>query len=227
MTRPSINLVLWITLLFVRLCPAQPLEYGFLNIANMVPNHPPCEVRIDGKELLPGGLKAVHATGWFMVPQGTYRMTLSIEGFASAQGSITVLPRESTLCAIFLQQIGSATDRDGKPVPPKIRIKRLPSAKHASARELHVLSLCPADESFQMGGKTFALKPLESVDIPQWSGAPWIVMHQQKQIGQCLGAEEKGRYTLLLASDHQSTVAALMVRTDPQELPPWMKEGPP
>jgi hypothetical protein len=52
-------------------------------------------------------------------------------------------------------------------------------------------------------------------------------MHQQKQIGQCLGAEEKGRYTLLLASDHQSTVAALMVRTDPQELPPWMKDGAP
>jgi len=227
MTRPSIPLVVWFALLFVRLCCAEPLEYGFLNVANMVPNHPPCEVRIDGKELLPGGLKAVSATGWFMVPQGTYRITLSIQGFESAQGSITVLPRESTLCAIFLQQIGSPTDRDGKPAPPKIRIKRLPSPKNSNARVLHVLSLCPAAESFQMGDKTVALKPLESIDIPQWSGAPWIVMHQQKQIGQCLGAEEKGRYTLLLASDHQSTTSALLVRTDAQELPPWMKDDPP
>jgi hypothetical protein len=53
------------------------------------------------------------------------------------------------------------------------------------------------------------------------------VVYNQKKIGECLGAEEKGHYTLLLGSNHKRTFAALMVRTDPQELPPWMKEKKP
>lgn len=227
MIRPLILLAFWICLFMSHICSAQAQEFGFLNLINMVPTHPPCEVMIDDKELMPGGLKACHATGWFIVPQGSYRMTLKIKGMENAKGAITIAPHTSTLCVIFLQQLGHHTDPNGKPIPPKIRIKRLQAQKTSRGRTLDIVSLCPERETFHIGGKPFALKPFDHAAVPEWSGAAWHVEHHQKSLGQCHGGEEKGHYTLLLASNHSGAYAALMLRTDPQELPPWMLEKKP
>lgn len=227
MIRSLIHAIISIALALISLCTGQQQEFGFLNIVNMVPKNPPCEIQFDGKDLMPGGLKAINSTGWFIVPQGTYRMTLKIEGFERAKGTITVAPHTSTLCVVFLQQIGHPKDQDGKPIPPKIRIKRLASPPPSQGRHLRIVSLCPEEEAFQLGGKPMTLKPLEETTIDQWSGAPWNVVHQTKKIGQCLGADEKCHYTLLLGSNHRRSMAALLVRSEAQEVPPWMKEKKP
>lgn len=202
-------------------------EYGFLQIVNMVPQHPACRIQINDQELLPHGLHAVSGTGWFMIPQGNHRLALSIDGLDRAKGQIEIAPQASVLCVIFLQQIDSTHKTDGTLRPPKLRIKRYPATSSMNARALRILSLCPEEEIFRMGEQSYALKPLQEATVAKWSGVREAVMHRGKVIGISSGAEEIGHYTLLLASDHRNSMAALLVRTDPQELPPWHQKSQP
>lgn len=202
---------------------AQDIEKGFLNIVNMVPNYKPCAINIAGKELVPGGLKEVSSTGWFIVPSGSHKMTLEIEGLKSASGSIMLDANESVLYVVFLQQIGNKIDDDGKPRLPEIRIKRCTPMAEKKGHQLEVISLCPETENFQIGPNQLTLELFGKQDVPNWNGGAFNVLHREKTIGSCAGSQEKGAYTLFIGSNHKRTTAALLVRNEKQELPPWEK----
>lgn len=218
-----------LSLLFALLAPlsAQEGEFGFLNIANMIPANTPCAITISGKELVPGGLKAVNSTGWFIVPKGEHSMKLEVEGYKAASGTVKIETNESVLYVAFLQQIGAAKDADGKENPPQVRIRKCEAFAEQKGHYLRAMSFCPEPETFQVGPHSMTLELFGSQEISNWNGGAFQVTHRNQTIGSCAGAQEKGSYYLLIGSDHKSNFATLMVRGESQELPPWMKQKKP
>lgn len=214
---------LLLTIAFMLTSAAQEIEQGFLNLVNMVPNYKPCAITIGGKELVPGGLKEVSSTGWFIVPKGSHAMTLEIDGIKSAKGTVTLDANESVLYVIFLQQISNKKEENCKLPPPELRIKRCTPMAGKKGHQLQVISFCPETENFQIGPNQLTLELFGTQDIPNWNGGAFNVLHREKTIGSCAGSQEKGAYTLLIGSNHKRTLAALLVRNEKQELPPWMK----
>lgn len=202
---------------------SQDMEHGFLNLANMVPNAKACKVIIDGKDLMPGGLKSIQSTGWFIVPKGAHQLSVEIEGYKSAKGSINIDPDETVLYVIFLQQIGSKKDDAGNERPPEVRIKRCGPQPYAKGHKLQVMSFCPEEELFEIGSQKINLALFGTQDMPTWNGGAFDVMHKNKVIGGCPDSQEKGAYILLIGSNHKRTCSALLVRNEKQQLPPWMK----
>lgn len=203
----------------------QEQEHGFLNIANMVPSAPSCSISIGGKELVPGGLKAISSTGWFIVPKGDHNLSLSIEGYKAASGSIKIEANASVLYVVFLQQIGAPKDPDGKINPPQLRIRRCEAFAHQKGHYLQAMSFCPELESFQIGPNKLNMELFGTQEIASWNGGTFNILRGEKIIGSCPGAQEKGSYILLIGSNHKRTYATLLVRNDKQELPPWMKKN--
>ena len=218
-----------LSLLIALLAPlsAQEGEFGFLNIANMIPSDKSCAITIGGKELVPGGLKAVSSTGWFIVPKGDHSMTLEVEGYKSVSGTIKIETNISTLYVAFLQQIGAVKDADGKENPPQVRIKRCEAVAEQKGHYLRAMSFCPLPETFQIGPHSVALELFGHQEISNWNGGAFQVTRGTQSIGSCAGAQEKGSYYLLIGTDHKSTYSTLMVRGEKQELPPWMKQKKP
>jgi hypothetical protein len=202
-------------------------EFGFLNIANMIPDEKPCSITIGGKELVPGGLKAVSSTGWFIVPKGEHSMTLEVEGYKAASGTIKIETNVSVLYVAFLQQIGEKKDEKGKENPPQLRIRRCEAFAEQKGHYLLAMSFCPEPETFQIGPHKMALDLFGTQEVTNWNGGAFNVLHGQNTIGSCAGAQEKGSYYLLIGSNHKSTMASLLVRGETQELPPWMKQKKP
>ena len=222
---PRILLLLLVALLSP--LSAQEGEFGFLNIANMIPSEKSCNINIGGKELVPGGLKAVSSTGWFIVPKGEHSMTLEVEGYKTASGTIKIETNVSVLYVAFLQQIGAKKDDEGKEIPPQLRIRRCEALAEQKGHYLRAMSFCPEPESFQVGPHKMVLELFGSQEVSNWNGGAFQVLHGSTTIGSCAGAQEKGSYFLLIGSDHKQTTASLLVRGETQELPPWMKQKKP
>jgi hypothetical protein len=202
---------------------AQEIEHGFLNLANMVPHTKACKITIDGKDLMPGGLKSIQSTGWFIVPKGAHQLSVEIEGYKPAKGNVNIDPDETELYVIFLQQIGAKKDDEGNERPPEVRIKRCGPQPYQKGHKLQVMSFCPEAETFQIGSQEISLELFGVQDMPTWNGGAFNVMHKSKVIGGCPDTQEKGAYILLIGSNHKRTCEALLVRNEKQELPPWMK----
>lgn len=216
-------LILCLTLCAVSFLQAQE-EQGFLNIANLVPGDKPCQIQIAGKELVPGGMKSIESTGWFIVPAGEHKMSLAVEGYKTAAGSITVSPGVSTLYVVFLQQIGDKVDKKGEPNPPQLRIKKCEPFEETKGHYLKAMSFCPDEERFDLGPNVLRMKLFGTQEISNWNGGAFSVKHGNNIIGSCSGAQEKGSYYLLIGTDHRKNFASLLVRNEKQELPPWMKK---
>lgn len=151
-------------------------------------------------------------------------MTLQIEGYQPASGTITVKPNLSNLYVVFLQQLEKKVDKDGKEIPPQVRIKRCAALQETKTHFLKVMSLCPGEERFNVGPHALNLKLYGMQEIAGWNGGAFAVKHGNKSIGSCSGAQEKGSYMLLLGTDHKGKYCSLLVRNEKQELPPWMKK---
>jgi hypothetical protein len=149
---------------------------------------------------------------------------LEIEGYKSAKGSVNIDPDETVLYVIFLQQIGEKKDANGKERPPEIRIKRCAPQPYEKGHKLQVMSFCPEPETFQIGSQQINLELFGTQDMTTWNGGAFDIMQKNKVIGGCPDAQEKGAYILLIGSNHKRTCAALLVRGEKQQLPPWMKD---
>jgi hypothetical protein len=203
---------------------AQDPEHGFLNVANIVPSDKKCKITIMGKDLVPGGLNGVESTGWFIVPAGEHPMSLEIEGYKPASGVITVTANMSSLYVIFLQQIGEKKDKEGKEIPPSVRIKKCEPFEQTKGFFLKAMSLCPDDERFDIGPHALRVNLFGTQEITGWNGGAFKVTHEKNEIGGCAGSQEKGSYYLLLGTDHHGKYCSLLVRNEKQELPPWMQK---
>ncbi len=202
----------------------QDSKYGFLNLVNLVPGDKTCKISIGGKDVIEEGLAASRATGWFAAPIGAAPMDLKIEGYDKASGNIDIVENQSSVIVIFLERI-RGTDKDGKPLPPKIRIKRcdaLPVPE--TGFQLKAMSFFPDENRFQIGQQSLNLKLFEGADIPKWAGGGLKVMHNQKLVGSTPQILEKGPYYLFMGTDHEDKFTCVLVDAEAPDLPPWMKK---
>lgn len=206
--------------------------FGFLNIVNLIPGDTPAAVTIDGKELMPGGMKSGDFTGWFVVPIGAKAISIALEKqeegkphIRKESGSIEVAEGLSTVVAMFLQP-DPRVKEDGTPYPPKIRIKSFP-AYESRGFGLKFVSMEPADGRFQIGPLNLEAKPLEPIAIPKWSGAGFEVMQDGAVIGKTAGSTEPGSFYLFVGPGVNGEHITILTRADPQETPPWMKKKKP
>lgn len=202
----------------------EPARYGFLNLVNLVPGEKNCKISISGKDVVPEGLPASQSTGWFIVPAGAAAMGLQVEGFDNASGSIDIVDTQSSIYVIFLEKSRSV-DKDGKPLRPKIRIKRCDAlAAPETGFQLKAMSFFPEENRFLIGQESVNLKLFDAVAIPKWAGGGLKVTHNQKLVGTSLPETEKGSFYLFFGTDHADQFSCALVRAERQDLPPWMKQ---
>ncbi len=202
---------------------------GFLNIVNLIPGKIPADVTIAGKDLMPGGLVAGSATGWFMVPVGGKPITIALEQpentelpIKEASGQVELVDGVANVVAIFLQP-DKRMKKDGTPYPPKIRIRSFP-AFDGKGFALTFISTCPEESRFQLGPNRIEAKPLDPLKIPKWSGAPFDILHNGKTIGHATGSSESGSFYLFVGSNPAGEYVTAFTSAGTQTVPPWMKK---
>ncbi len=221
--------------LFALFCLMLPLSaqegdgLGFLNIVNLIPGKIPADVTIAGKELMPGGLVAGSATGWFMVPVGGQPITIALDQpedtklpIEKGSGQVELVDGVANVIAIFLQP-DNRTKKDGTPYPPKIRIRSFP-AFEGKGFALTFISTCPDESRFQLGPNQIETKPLAPLEIPNWSGAPFDILRNSKTIGHVIGSSEQGSFYLFVGTNPAGEYVTAFTHAGTQTVPPWMKK---
>lgn len=196
--------------------------YGFLNIANLIPGDIPCEITIGGEILKDDGLKSGKYTGWFMVRNGSKNLKVSLGELESASGSITITEGKGNLIGIYLEP-DPRRDSEGRPNPPRIRIKSFPTYE-TSGFGLKFVSLYPEQSRFQLGPLKIDAKPFEPVEIPKWNGSGFEITHNGESAGRISGSSEGGAFYLLAGADQQGGKAAVLVSADNQEVPEYLRK---
>ncbi len=200
-----------------------PVTAGFVNLVNLIPSDKPCKIGLGGKDVVPGGLASAQATGWFIVPTGTHQITLEVQGYATGSGAVELAPTQSSMFVIFLEA-NAKPNPDGKPVVPKVKIKRFEAIEDKGGFFLKLASLCPGENSFLIGPNPFALKTFQETEVPNWNGGGFKISRDQSVIGQVLPELEKDPFYLFIGTDHAGKYCTTLVRASKQDLPPWMKE---
>jgi len=195
--------------------------YGFLNIANLIPGNGACEISIGGETLVPDGLKSGTYTGWFMVKPGAKSITISFGELKSASGNITITEGAGNLIGIYLEP-DKRLDTEGKPLPPKIRIKSFPSFA-SKGFGLKFVSLFPEKSRFQIGNLKLEAEPFKPLEIPKWNGAGFEILHSGKPVGKTTSSSESGAFYLLVGTDSEGAYASVLVSSNDQEVPGYLK----
>lgn len=200
-----------------------PETYGFLNLANIIPGDKPCQITLGGKEVVPKGLPSAQATGWFIVPSGSANLSLEVEGMEGGSGSINIGEHQSSVYVIYLEA-PPKRPLDDKPPKPKIRIKRCDALSSPGGFYLKAMSFLPGDNRLMFGQNPVDLTAMTPTEIPKWGGGGIKISMNQKPLGETLPVTEKGAFYLFIGTDHVDKFCSLLVRSDSQELPPWMKK---
>jgi hypothetical protein len=204
----------------------EPASHGFLNLVNLVPGDKPCMIGVTGKDVVPGGLASAQSTGWFIVPAGNLQLTLEVKGYDKGTGAVDLSAMQSSLFVIFLESSGK-TNAEGKPLPPKIKLKRCEAIDGKSGFFLKLVSLCPGENTFLLGLNPMTLKLFQEAEVPNWNGGGFKISKDQAVIGQVLPELEKDPFYLFVGTDHAGKYCTTLVRASKQDLPPWMKEKKP
>lgn len=199
--------------------------YGFLNIANLVPGDTPCEINIGGESLKPDGLKSGADTGWFMVRNGSKELKVSVGELESATGTIVITEAKGNLIGIYLEP-DPRLDSEGRPNPPRIRIKSFPTYE-TTGFALKFVSLCPEQGRFQLGPLKIDAKPFVPIEIPKWNGGGFEIIHNGEKAGQVSGSSEGGAFYLLVGEDQKGGKAAVLVGANMQEVPEYLRKDKP
>ncbi len=213
----------FIILALLPLAAQQGDGYGFLNITNLIPGETPCEISIGGEEVVKGGLGSGAHTGWFMVGNGSKTLTISMAGLDPASGSIEITEGAGNLVGIFLEP-DKRRKPDGKPYPPKLRIKSFPTYE-SKGFGLKFVSLCPGDNRFKLGPLNLDPKRFAPVEIPKWNGSGFEVFCNGDSIGNAGGSSESGAFYLLVGTDSKGGYVSALVNSDRQEVPEYLKKN--
>lgn len=207
---------------------AEDVGYGFLNIVNLIPGDIPAEITIDGKKLMPEGIPAGIATGWFMVPKSEKSMSISLDQpedtepkIRMASGTIPIEEGISNLVTVFLHP-DIRQNRDGKPSPPVIRIRSFP-AYGEKGFALRLVSTSAETHRFAFGPNNIEAKPFEIIQIPNWNGGGFEIMHNGKAIGQTTPNTEPGPFYLFISQNPEGEFVTVLTRSGKQSVPPWFE----
>lgn len=217
-----------LALLSALLAPLSAQEgdgYGFLNIANLIPADDPCEIMIGGETLVPDGLKPGEYTGWFMVKKGSKNITISLGEMDAAAGNITLVEGQGNLIAIYLEP-DDRVKPDGRPFPPKIRIRSFPTYE-SKGFGLKFVSFYPGENRFQLGPLKLDPEPFKPLEIPKWNGGGFEISRNGSSVSKVGGSSEGGAFYLLVGTDLKDGHTAVLVSSNHQEVPEYLKEKKP
>jgi len=216
---------------FLALLPLAAQEqqgFGFLNIVNLIPGDIPANVTVGGKALMPDGLPSASATGWFMVPVGENSISASLEQPPEVRARIRKVTNPlpladgvSSVIVIYLQSEPPSA-AGGAPPPPRIRMRGFP-AFDGQGFALKFISVCPELRRFQIGPNAIEAKPLDVIDIPNWTGGAFDIIHNGESVGKVPGSTEKGSFYLFVGLDEAGKFSNVITRANTQTAPPWMK----
>lgn len=195
--------------------------WGFLNIANLIPMAESCEISIGGETVVPDGLKGGDYTGWFMVKKGSKTISISLGELDESKGDIQIVEGAGNLIGIYLEP-DKRLDKEGKPLPPKIRIKSFPTYE-TKGFGLRFVSLLPEKSRFQLGGMKVEAEAWKPLEVPKWNGGGFEILHTGKSIGKIPKADENGSFYLLVGTDHQDAFASVLVSSNGQEVPEYLR----
>jgi len=207
---------------------AEQAGFGFLNIVNLIPGEIPADITIDGKQLMPEGIPAGTATGWFMVPKGEKSMSIALDQPADtevrirrATGPVPIEEGVSNVVVVFLHP-NTRQRRDGTPSPPVIRIRAFP-AYDERGFALRLVSASAETQRFTFGPHNIEAKPFEVVEIPNWNGGGFEIMHNGKTIGQTNPNTEPGSFYLFIGQNPEGEFVTVLTRSGTQSVPPWFE----
>lgn len=206
----------------VALCHSQCLceeltQRGIINLVNLIPGNVPCEVSLNGKEMLPGGMKNGAETGWFALPAGQLRISANCANSIPITTSMELVADTSTVIVIYLE-LALNTNADGKPLPPRIKLRSLPTHQDGKYG-LHIISLCPEERIFGFGSLKTKAKPLEPIDITTWAGAELDITYGGKPIGKVRASPQKANYYVFIAQDVDGSFFAAKANSDQLGIP--------
>ncbi|MFU8892220.1 MAG: hypothetical protein ACNA8L_01200 [Luteolibacter sp.] len=214
------------------LLPATSQEeegHGFLNVVNLIPGTASVDVTIAGKTLLPNGLEPGSATGWFMVPAGDHTMSIALDQPEDAEprirrisGQIPLVDGVSNVIVIYLHPSPSVR-QDGTPFPPIIRIRSFP-AFDGRGYAMKVISTCAEIQRFQIGPNLVEATPLEAVEISNWAGGAFDIVHNGQVIGKADASTEPGSFFLFVGNHPAGGFVTVLTRAGTQSAPPWMRK---
>jgi hypothetical protein len=190
---------------------------GLINLVNLIPGNVPCNVSLNGKEMLPGGMKSGAETGWFALPAGRLQISAKSGAAIPVTAGMELTENTGTVIAIFIKP-SLKTDTEGKPLPPDIQLKGFPThegGKHG----LRIISLCPEERIFGFGSvKTKAL-PLEPIVIKAWTGAAFDVSYGGNPIGTVCASPQKANFYVFIAPGTDGSFFAAAANSDQLGIP--------
>lgn len=189
--------------------------YGYVNIVNLIPAETPCKIEIGGKDLVPEGLKSGDDTGWFLLPVGSRSIEISHGELDEASGKLEIEDSKDNLIVIFLER-PATPKKEGKEVPPKIRIKSFPTYE-SKGFGLRIASTCPDNNRFHIGPHKFDLKPFIGEAVKGWTGSPFEILHGGEKIGRVKGSAESGSFYVFVGTDHKGNFVTALASSDNHE----------
>ena len=219
------NLISIFALTLAMLLPVSAQEgegYGFLNIANLVPGDVPCVVKIGGETLVPDGMKGGTYTGWFMCKNGAKTIEISLGELGKESGTIQVTEGDGKLIGIYLEP-SKRTNADGKPLPPRLRIRSFPTYE-SKGFGLKLVSLNPEVCRIHLGSLKIEAKPYEAIEVPKWNGGGFELTCNGKPVGKISSRSEGGAFYLLVGSDPQGRSTSTLVSVNQQEVPEYLRK---
>jgi hypothetical protein len=209
-------------LVIIALCQGRGISQeqpprGLLNLVNLIPGNVPCHVWLNGKEMLPGGMKSGAETGWFALPAGGLEISVKSGDSIPVTADVQLVESTGTVIAIFLKPF-TKTNVEGKPLPPKMQLKSFPT--HEGGKYgLRIISLCPEERIFGFGSvKTKAL-PLEPIVIKTWAGAAFDVSYGGKPIGRVGASPQKANFYVFIAPGTDGSFFAAAANSDQLGIP--------
>lgn len=169
---------------------------SLVNIVNLVPGDQPCKITLGGISLVDKGLEAGIATGWFYYPAGSVGISVETKELKSQSGTLDLEVGFGKVVVIYLEP-SLRKEKDGKPIPPKIRMRSFPGFE-GKAYALKIVSLCQIEDYFKIGPLRLQLKPGQTYDIPDWNGSGFDVAHDGKPVGKVEKPGDKGSYYLFI-----------------------------
>lgn len=185
---------------------------GLLNLVNLIPGKIPCEVSLNGKEMLPGGMKSGAETGWFSLPAGQLDISVKSGDSPLASDSMELKAAAGSVIAIYLEP-NARLKPDGKPFPPKIKLRSFRTYE-AGIYGLRIVSLCPAEKTFGVGPVKTLLKPFQPIKAKTWAGAAFEVTFGGKVIGKIDASPQRANYYVFVAPGNDGTYFAAKANAD-------------
>lgn len=195
----------------------EPTPRGSINLVNLIPGNAPCDVLLNGKEMLPGGMKSGAETGWFALPAGPLRISAKSANTIPVNADMELVADTGTVIAIYLE-LAVKPDAEGKPLPPRMKLKSFPTQGDGKYG-LRIISLCPEERIFGFGSLKTKAKPLEPIEIKTWAGAELDITYGGEPIGKVGASPQKANYYVFITHGADGSYFAAKVNSDRLGIP--------